>query len=124
MAGEPQPTNEAAKVEWWTAEQVESRMTEAFAVRILDAINGNGQPSGTVTGRTSFKNCFLCPKVSAPDYCPVRQPERLTLPSDPGRSARAAPATPRQRHTSPSKHRACEPPKWRVPSPAPSAPHL
>jgi len=42
VAGEPQPTPESAEVDWWTAEQVTSRMTEAFAVRILDAIHESG----------------------------------------------------------------------------------
>ncbi|MEV0454733.1 NUDIX hydrolase [Catellatospora methionotrophica] len=39
-AGEPRPTEESAAVEWWTPEQVRDRMTEAFAVRILDALAG------------------------------------------------------------------------------------
>ena len=32
------PTDEAAAVEWWTTEQVTTGQTEAFAVRILDAL--------------------------------------------------------------------------------------
>ena len=32
------PTDEAAAVEWWTTEQVTTAQTEAFAVRILDAL--------------------------------------------------------------------------------------
>jgi 8-oxo-dGTP diphosphatase len=32
------PTDEASTVEWWTTEQVATGQTEAFAVRILDAL--------------------------------------------------------------------------------------
>ena len=44
VAGTPGPTDEATDVAWWTAEQVERDMIEAFAVRILDALQ-TAQPS-------------------------------------------------------------------------------
>lgn len=42
VAGTPGPTDEAADVAWWTGEQVQREMTEAFAVRILDALRDHG----------------------------------------------------------------------------------
>ena len=38
IAGTPAETDESAAVAWWTAEQVAADMSEAFAVRILDAL--------------------------------------------------------------------------------------
>jgi ADP-ribose pyrophosphatase YjhB (NUDIX family) len=43
--GTPRPTEEAADVAWWSAEQVAAGMVEAFAVRILDALRDGGQPA-------------------------------------------------------------------------------
>ena len=45
VAGTPGPTAEATDVAWWTAEQVERDMIEAFAVRILDALRGDHRPA-------------------------------------------------------------------------------
>lgn len=45
VAGEPTPTDESAAVDWWTPEQVREHMTEAFAVRILDALRGELVPA-------------------------------------------------------------------------------
>jgi ADP-ribose pyrophosphatase YjhB (NUDIX family) len=38
-AGQPRPTEESAAVDWWTADQVAARMSETFAVRVLDALH-------------------------------------------------------------------------------------
>ena len=45
VGGEPHPTPEAARVAWWTPSQVSSHMTEAFAVRILDALDLQANPA-------------------------------------------------------------------------------
>ena len=37
-AGTPHSTEEAAAVDWWTPDRVATDMTEAFAMRILDAL--------------------------------------------------------------------------------------
>jgi 8-oxo-dGTP pyrophosphatase MutT (NUDIX family) len=42
VEGTPEPTEEAADVAWWTAEQVAVGMVEAFAVRILDGLREDG----------------------------------------------------------------------------------
>lgn len=38
ISGTPSPTEESVAVDWWTTDRVASEMTEAFAVRILDAL--------------------------------------------------------------------------------------
>ena len=38
LSGSPGPTDESAAVAWLTVDQVNARMTEAFAVRLLDAV--------------------------------------------------------------------------------------
>ncbi|GHJ45631.1 NUDIX hydrolase [Catellatospora sp. TT07R-123] len=45
ITGEPRPTDESVAVEWWTPDQVRERMSEAFAVRILDALDCDPLPS-------------------------------------------------------------------------------
>jgi ADP-ribose pyrophosphatase YjhB (NUDIX family) len=45
LDGAPQPTNEATTAEWWTTDQVRTNMTEAFAIRILDAIRPSHTPA-------------------------------------------------------------------------------
>lgn len=42
VAGEAHPTDEAADVVWLTADEISERMEQAFAVRLLDALAGNG----------------------------------------------------------------------------------
>lgn len=39
IGGTPGPSQEATRVAWWTSEQVTAGMTDAFAVRILDALH-------------------------------------------------------------------------------------
>jgi ADP-ribose pyrophosphatase YjhB (NUDIX family) len=39
------PSPEAAQVAWWTPDQVAAGMTEAFAVRILDALDDRQAPA-------------------------------------------------------------------------------
>ena len=38
VAGEPQPTAEAEQIDWLSAEQVRELMDEAYATRLLDAL--------------------------------------------------------------------------------------
>ena len=45
LAGTPQPTEEAAEVDWWTPGQIRQHMDEAFAVRILDAYAADQPPA-------------------------------------------------------------------------------
>lgn len=45
VEGTPRSTEEAADVAWWTAEEVAAGMSEAFAVRILDGLRGDGPPA-------------------------------------------------------------------------------
>jgi 8-oxo-dGTP diphosphatase len=45
IAGAPAETEESAAVAWWTAEQVAADMSEAFAVRILDALRTDPTPA-------------------------------------------------------------------------------
>jgi ADP-ribose pyrophosphatase YjhB (NUDIX family) len=45
LDGVPQPTNEATTAEWWTTDQVHNNMTQAFAIRILDALRPNHTPA-------------------------------------------------------------------------------
>jgi len=42
IGGTTGPTEESAAVEWWTADEVTARMSETFAVRVLDAIDTGG----------------------------------------------------------------------------------
>jgi 8-oxo-dGTP diphosphatase len=45
VAGDTQPTPEASAVAWLTAEEILTRMDEAYAVRLLDAISrGDDRP--------------------------------------------------------------------------------
>jgi ADP-ribose pyrophosphatase YjhB (NUDIX family) len=39
VAGEPRATNEAVEVAWLTPDEVRERMDEAYATRLLDALN-------------------------------------------------------------------------------------
>jgi ADP-ribose pyrophosphatase YjhB (NUDIX family) len=45
VAGTPTETEESAAVAWWTAGQVAADMSEAFAVRILDALRADPTPA-------------------------------------------------------------------------------
>ena len=45
VEGAPQVTDESTAVEWWAPEQVIEGMTEAFAVRITDALDEGGHPA-------------------------------------------------------------------------------
>jgi 8-oxo-dGTP pyrophosphatase MutT (NUDIX family) len=38
LDGQPAPTEESAKVDWWTVDAVRTEMVEAFAVRVTDAL--------------------------------------------------------------------------------------
>lgn len=38
ISGEPKPTAESSQVDWWTRDRVGAEMSEAFAIRILDAL--------------------------------------------------------------------------------------
>jgi ADP-ribose pyrophosphatase YjhB (NUDIX family) len=37
--GTPQATEEASRVEWWTRQMVTERLDEAYAIRVLDALD-------------------------------------------------------------------------------------
>jgi 8-oxo-dGTP diphosphatase len=39
VGGQAGPTEESARIEWWTADDVIARMSETFAVRVLDALD-------------------------------------------------------------------------------------
>ena len=39
VSGRPGPTEESAAVAWWTPDEVAERMSETFAVRVLDALD-------------------------------------------------------------------------------------
>ncbi|MGC9667944.1 NUDIX hydrolase [Planosporangium sp. 12N6] len=39
VGGRAGPTEESANVDWWTADEVNARMPEVFAVRVLDALD-------------------------------------------------------------------------------------
>jgi len=43
--GHARPSAESRNVEWWTPEQVRAEMEEAFAVRILDALDDDAPPA-------------------------------------------------------------------------------
>jgi 8-oxo-dGTP diphosphatase len=45
VSGTPTTTEESAAVAWWTADQIATDMTEAFAVRILDALRDDTTPA-------------------------------------------------------------------------------
>jgi 8-oxo-dGTP diphosphatase len=45
VAGTPTVTDESAAVGWWTPDQVAADMSEAFAVRILDALRDDPTPA-------------------------------------------------------------------------------
>ena len=45
VAGTPTTKEESADVAWWTADQVAADMSEAFAVRILDALRNDPTPA-------------------------------------------------------------------------------
>ncbi|MGI5184014.1 NUDIX hydrolase [Dactylosporangium sp. CA-152071] len=45
VAGTPAATDEAAAVDWWTADQVTAGMSEVFAVRTLDALRADPTPA-------------------------------------------------------------------------------
>jgi len=45
ISGTPTTTEESAAVAWWTADQIAADMTEAFAVRILDALRDASTPA-------------------------------------------------------------------------------
>jgi 8-oxo-dGTP pyrophosphatase MutT (NUDIX family) len=40
VGGMAAPTEESASVDWWTADEVTRRMSETFATRVLDALDG------------------------------------------------------------------------------------
>jgi 8-oxo-dGTP diphosphatase len=44
ISGTPGPTDESVAVEWWHPDRVAAEMSEAFAVRILDALNDDPAP--------------------------------------------------------------------------------
>jgi 8-oxo-dGTP diphosphatase len=44
IGGEPHATNEVEEVEWLTPEEVQERMHEAYATRLLDALD-SGRPA-------------------------------------------------------------------------------
>lgn len=39
VSGEPKPTAESSQVDWWPRDRVSAEMSEAFAIRILDALD-------------------------------------------------------------------------------------
>jgi len=39
VSGEPTTTDESQSVEWWTTEEIRTKMPEVYAVRALDAIS-------------------------------------------------------------------------------------
>ena len=39
VSGQPGPTEESAAVDWWTSDEVAARMSETFAIRVLDALD-------------------------------------------------------------------------------------
>lgn len=43
--GTPTPTDESAVVEWWPANRITDEMTEAFAIRITDALDFRDHPA-------------------------------------------------------------------------------
>lgn len=45
VGGVPAPTDESAEVTWWTRDQVEQQMVEAFAIRVIDAVAPVGAPA-------------------------------------------------------------------------------
>lgn len=45
ISGQPQPTDESAEVAWWTPDQVAAQQSEAFGIRILDALRDTYIPA-------------------------------------------------------------------------------
>lgn len=43
VGGTPRPTDESTAVDWWSSDRVAAEMTEAFAIRILDALDPAGE---------------------------------------------------------------------------------
>ena len=41
-AGTERTSSESTAVAWLTPDEVQERMSEVFAIRVLDALNGNG----------------------------------------------------------------------------------
>ncbi|MEU4623104.1 NUDIX domain-containing protein [Actinoplanes sp. NPDC023801] len=39
VSGRPGPTEESVAVDWWTPDEVAARMSETFAIRVLDALD-------------------------------------------------------------------------------------
>jgi 8-oxo-dGTP diphosphatase len=54
LSGSPGPTDESAAVAWLTVDQVKARMTEAFAVRLLDAVAEGPVPAVRVHDGTQL----------------------------------------------------------------------
>lgn len=44
ISGTPAPTEESTEVTWWTREQVEQQMVEAFTARVFDGFRTEGVP--------------------------------------------------------------------------------
>lgn len=44
VSGEPRPSSEAAEVRWLCVDEATSHMTEAFAIRVLDALGEASAP--------------------------------------------------------------------------------
>lgn len=51
MSGTAQPTLEAVEVDWLDSSQVTGRMAEAFAIRLVDAVENDGPRIRTHDGR-------------------------------------------------------------------------
>ncbi|WP_117209442.1 NUDIX hydrolase [Allorhizocola rhizosphaerae] len=45
LSGQPHPTDESAEVAWWTPDQVTAGQSEAFGIRILDALRDTHIPA-------------------------------------------------------------------------------
>jgi 8-oxo-dGTP pyrophosphatase MutT (NUDIX family) len=50
VGGTPATSGETSRIDWWTPEQVRKEMTEAYAIRILDALHTNGAAIRTHDG--------------------------------------------------------------------------
>ncbi|MER6976099.1 NUDIX hydrolase [Streptomyces carpinensis] len=51
VAGTERTSNETTAVEWLTPDEVRERMSEVFAMRVLDALDGNGPQVRSHDGR-------------------------------------------------------------------------
>ncbi|BCK69788.1 NUDIX hydrolase [Streptomyces libani subsp. rufus] len=51
VGGEERTSDESVDVRWFTREEVEGHMTEAYAVRVLDALDGRGPQVRAHDGR-------------------------------------------------------------------------